>query len=47
MAPFDFNNTLDYINTMIDNNNQAENVKNNNVKFDEDFITYAHLKNVT
>jgi glycosyltransferase involved in cell wall biosynthesis len=47
MAPFDFNNTIDYINTMIDNNNQAENVKNNNVKFDEDFITYAHLKSIT
>lgn len=47
MAPFDFNNTIEYINTMVNNNNQAQNVKNNNVQFDEDFIKYAHLKSNT
>lgn len=47
MAPFDFTNTIDYINTMINNNNQAQQVKDNNVQFDEDFIKYAHLKSTT
>jgi len=47
MAAFDFNGVLDYINTLINNNNQAHNVKINNTKFDEDFIQYSHLKSNT
>jgi glycosyltransferase involved in cell wall biosynthesis len=47
MSAFDFNGVLDYVNTLVNNNNQAHNVKLNNIKFDEDFITYAHLKSST
>jgi len=47
MATYDFNNVLDNLNTLINNNNQAHNVKTNNTKIEEDFIAYAHLKSNT
>lgn len=47
MSAFDFTNVIDYVNTMINNNNQAQHTKEHNVQFDEDFIKYAHLKNST
>lgn len=45
ISPFTFGNIQEYIKTFIDNHNQAKQAKDNNIKFDEDFITYAHLKN--
>lgn len=42
---YGFKELFDYIKTLIDNNNQAKQVKDNNLKFDEDFIAYANLKN--
>lgn len=47
LSNFSFNHILDYVNTLVNNNNQAQNVKINQVKFDEDFIKYAHLKSST
>jgi len=47
MTPFSFNNIYDYMNTVVNNNNQAENVKQKQSIFDEDFIKYAHLKQNT
>jgi len=41
-----FNNKdiIDNINAIINNNNQIEYIRSNNVKFDDDFIKYAELK---
>lgn len=47
MSAFDFTHVIDYVNTIINNNNQAQHTKEHNVQFDEDFIKYAHLKNST
>ena len=44
ISSFNFNNIQEYINQLIINNNQAENVRNSNMKFDEDFIVYAKMK---
>jgi glycosyltransferase involved in cell wall biosynthesis len=41
---YDFNNTIDNIKKMIDNNNQSEHARASNMVFDDDFIRYAHLK---
>jgi len=41
---YDFNNTVDNIKKMIDNNNQSEHARASNMVFDDDFIRYAHLK---
>jgi glycosyltransferase involved in cell wall biosynthesis len=44
ISPFGYNNLQEYLNTVIANNNQAEQVRSNNMKFDDDFIVYAKLK---
>ena len=41
---YDFNNTVDNLKKMIDNNNQSEHARSSNMVFDDDFIRYAHLK---
>lgn len=41
---YDHSTTIDNIKKIIDNNNQTEYVRQNNIKFDEDFINYAHMK---
>ena len=40
----DYNDILSYINTYIDNINQSENVRSQNMKFNDDFIEYASIK---
>jgi hypothetical protein len=45
ISAYGINNLCDHINTMIDNNNRSEEVRQKNIKFEEDFIQYAHLKN--
>lgn len=35
------------IQSLIDNNNQAEYIRSNNIKFNEDFIEYSHIKSNT
>jgi len=45
ISGYGINNLCDHINTMIDNNNRSEEVRQKNIKFEEDFIQYAHLKN--
>lgn len=44
IGPYGFNNIVDYIKVLIENNNQAKQVKDSNTAFDEDFILYANLK---
>jgi glycosyltransferase involved in cell wall biosynthesis len=44
IGPYSFNNIVDYLKTVVDNNNQAKQVKDKNTQFDEDFIVYANLK---
>jgi hypothetical protein len=41
---YDFNHTIENIKKMIDNNNQTEHARTNNMVFDDDFIRYAHMK---
>jgi hypothetical protein len=40
-------NMYDYVNTLVNNNNQSEEARKNNMSFEEDFIQYAHLKKNT
>jgi glycosyltransferase involved in cell wall biosynthesis len=40
----DYNDILSYINTYIDNINQSENVRSENMKFNDDFIEYSSIK---
>jgi glycosyltransferase involved in cell wall biosynthesis len=40
----DYNDIISYINTYIDNINQSENVRSENMKFNDDFIEYASIK---
>jgi glycosyltransferase involved in cell wall biosynthesis len=47
IVPFGQNNIHEYVNQLISNNNAAEQARVKNIKFDEDFITYARLKNQT
>lgn len=44
IAPFNYNNIIEYMKTVINNNNQSQDVKNNHYKFQDDFVQYAHLK---
>lgn len=37
-------NMYDYVNVVVNNNNQSEETRKNNIPFEEDFIQYAHLK---
>jgi hypothetical protein len=41
---FSYNNVIQNIQTIVNNNNTAEQVRVGNVKFDDDFIKYADLK---
>lgn len=41
---FEYNNIVNNINSIINNANQVEYVRTNNIKFDDDFIKYADLK---
>jgi glycosyltransferase involved in cell wall biosynthesis len=47
ITPYSMNNIYDYIKTYIDNHNSSQNAIDKNLKFDDDFITYAHIKNQT
>lgn len=40
-----YNDVINTIQTIINNNNNAEYARVNNIKFDDDFIQYAHMKN--
>ena len=40
-----YNNVIKNIQTIINNNNNAEQARVSNVKFEDDFIQYAHMKN--
>ena len=40
-------NMIDYLNNFIRNNNLAENVRSKNIPINEDFISYAKIKNET
>jgi glycosyltransferase involved in cell wall biosynthesis len=40
-------NMYDYVNTVVENNNNSEIARKSNKTFEEDFIQYAHLKNRT
>lgn len=43
--PMSYGNVIENIKTIINNNNAAEKARIENMKFDEDFIQYAHMKN--
>jgi glycosyltransferase involved in cell wall biosynthesis len=45
IAGYSFKDLLTYIKSLIDNHNNAKQAKDKNIKFDEDFIIYANLKN--
>ena len=47
IQPASYNNIVDNIKILINNNNQSENIRANNIKFNDDFIQYAHIKNNT
>lgn len=42
--PFQHGDLIDNINAMINNHNQLEYVRSNNISFDDDYIKYARLK---
>ena len=44
--PVSYQNVIDNIKTIINNNNVAEKVRFEKTTFDEDFIKYAHMKSV-
>ena len=43
-SPFDKNKAIEMIKSIVRNNNQAEYARINNLKFEDDFIEYAHIK---
>lgn len=47
ISAYNFNQTCEYIKTLIDNNNQSKNAIDRNIQIEEDFIAYANLKNNT
>jgi glycosyltransferase involved in cell wall biosynthesis len=47
IQPYTIKNLYDYLNTYVNNNNQSQMAIQNNISFDEDFISYAHLKRNT
>lgn len=47
IQPSSYSNLLENVKTLVNNHNQAENVRANNIKFNDDFIQYAHIKNKT
>jgi glycosyltransferase involved in cell wall biosynthesis len=44
IQPYSFKNIEEYMNLYIQNNNKAEEVRNQNVQFNDDFIRYAKIK---
>jgi len=44
IMPYDFNNIYSYLETVAQNNNSTQDIKQRDIKFDDDFIRYAHLK---
>jgi glycosyltransferase involved in cell wall biosynthesis len=44
IQPYSFKNIEEYMNTYIQNNNKAEEVRNQNMQFNDDFIRYAKIK---
>ena len=44
---YSYEDIIKYINTMIDNNNQSEHARVNNIKFNDDFIEYSKIKQLT
>ena len=47
IQPYTIKNLYDYLNTYVNNNNQSQMAIQNNISFDEDFISYAHIKRNT
>ena len=45
ISGYAFKDLITYIKSLIDNHNNAKQAKDKNIKFDEDFIIYANLKN--
>jgi glycosyltransferase involved in cell wall biosynthesis len=44
ILPYDFKNIYTYLETIAHNNNSTQEVNQKSIKFDDDFIRYAHLK---
>lgn len=42
--PFNYGDIHDNLQSLVNNNNQTESLRTSNVKFNDDFIQYAHLK---
>lgn len=47
VQPYNYSHIIDNIKTEIGNINQSEHVRSNNIKFNDDFIQYAHIKSNT
>jgi glycosyltransferase involved in cell wall biosynthesis len=45
IAAFNIQNTYQYFDSIVSNNNQAENIRSENTEIEEDFIVYSKLKN--
>jgi glycosyltransferase involved in cell wall biosynthesis len=43
-SPYTIANAMQSLQSLINNNNQAEHVRSNNLKIEEDFLQYAHIK---
>lgn len=44
IQPYSLEDMIEMINTIVHNNNVVESARDKNIKFDEDFIKYAHMK---
>ena len=44
MSEYGMKDILEYFNTIIDNNNQAEYARINKLQFNDDYIEYANIK---
>jgi glycosyltransferase involved in cell wall biosynthesis len=47
IVPASYQNIIDNIKTLINNNNTAEQARTNKIVFEDDFIRYAHMKSST
>ena len=47
IQPYSISNTIDQLNALVSMNNQAETLRTNGYKSQEDFIQYAHIKHTT
>ena len=45
ISSFSIQNTYQYFDSIVSNNNQAENIRSENTEIEEDFIVYSKLKN--